>query len=266
MASPFADAGGGRHAALVTNVHVLTGAAPKRALPPKGDTIQFEMRLAGSNPLKVSTMTYPLKMADGTSTWIGSRSHPLADVAIVPLPLEGELFQRPLPCLFPEMIEGRYIQTYPGQLVHVIGYPMGWRDRKNKLPIWKAGHIASEPEEMFDNEPRVLIDITGRVGLSGAPVIAAHHEWQYGVAGQLQFANPGKLLGVYASNARQFADGDLSVEELSLEEANENPNSNPDSRPELGFVWNASLLSEMLGTDLVPHLKREGLPEITPAP
>ncbi len=31
------------------------------------------------------------------------------------------------------------VQTYPGQLVHAIGYPLGWKDRANKLPVWKAG-------------------------------------------------------------------------------------------------------------------------------
>ena len=68
------------------------------------------------------------------------------------------------------------VQTYPGQLVHAIGYPLGWKDRANKLPVWKAGHVASEPEEQFDSEPRILIDITGRLGLSGAPVIPGHRE------------------------------------------------------------------------------------------
>jgi hypothetical protein len=237
MASPIVN--GGHFVALVTNVHVLTGSAPKRSLQSRGDSIQFELRFDGHNPLKVRPVEYSLRAEDGTPTWLGSESHPMADVAIVPLPIQGEMLQQLPPCLLPDMIEGRYIQTYPGQPVHVIGYPMGWRDRKNKLPVWKAGHIASEPDEQFDDEPRMLIDITGRVGLSGAPVIAGHHEWQYGVGGQLRFANPGRLLGVYASNAVQSAFADSSVEELSLEETQGENEIKSDLRPELGFVWNA---------------------------
>jgi hypothetical protein len=253
---------GGTTLCLVTCVHVLTGSAPKRRRPPVGETIRFEVRVDGGNPLRVVTVEYPLAAIDGKATWIASSEFSMADVAVVPIPLEGEALLKPIHCLTPAMIDDRYIQTYAGQLVHAIGYPLGWKDRTNKLPVWKSGHVASEPDEEFDGEPRVLIDITGRPGLSGAPVIAGHREYQYGAGGQLGFVQVGKLLGVYASNAVQSGEGDSSIEEISLEEASVEPPARPDPRPELGFIWKSSLLVNMLHGQLLDEFRDRSLPRL----
>lgn len=61
------------------------------------------------------------------------------------------------------------------QTCFIIGYPEGLVDNSSAnygpLPIWKVGHIASEPSINFRGEPLLLVDATTRRGMSGAPVM-----------------------------------------------------------------------------------------------
>ncbi len=97
-------------------------------------------------------------------------------------------------------------------------------------------------------------------------MIAGHRDYQYGVGGQLGFVQTGKLLGVYASNAVQSAEGDSSVEEISLEEASIESSSRQDPRPELGFIWKSSLLMGMLHGQLVEGFRDRSLPRLAQVP
>jgi len=54
--------------------------------------------------------------------------------------------------------------------ISIIGFPLGFSG-SGKFPIWKTGHIASEPELNYNNEPLFLIDATTRGGMSGSPVV-----------------------------------------------------------------------------------------------
>jgi hypothetical protein len=66
------------------------------------------------------------------------------------------------------------MRLYVSQDCHIIGFPEGLVDKTNSdmpLPIWKTGHIASEPDTNFQGEPVVIVDSTTRPGMSGAPVI-----------------------------------------------------------------------------------------------
>jgi hypothetical protein len=229
--------------ALVTNYHVLTGSAPRRRLPSKGDRIDFEIRRAGESADRVQPVSYPLRTIDGIPTFAPCASFPDADLAIVPLPLQNRVFEQP-PTAFDQQMIDLDVATYPGQSVSVVGYPLGWRDRTNKLPVWKTGHIASEPAIDFDGDPRFLIDITGRAGMSGSPVVAGHMEMYLPSKGIPHLGGSGRLLGVYASNAIRSSTGTGPTEEVSLEEAVEEDRADWIPRPELGFVWKARLISD----------------------
>jgi hypothetical protein len=52
----------------------------------------------------------------------------------------------------------------------IIGFPDGLIDTTHPtlpLPVWKTGHIASEPESDFKGQPIILIDGFTRPGQSG---------------------------------------------------------------------------------------------------
>jgi len=54
--------------------------------------------------------------------------------------------------------------------VSIIGFPFGL-SAPGLFPIWKTGHIASEPMIDYWGKPLFLIDATTRGGMSGSPVV-----------------------------------------------------------------------------------------------
>lgn len=58
----------------------------------------------------------------------------------------------------------------PAMPVSIIGFPYGLATA-GAWPIWKTGHIASDPDLDYDGRPAFLIDATTRSGMSGSPVI-----------------------------------------------------------------------------------------------
>lgn len=252
---------GGYILSLVTNYHILTGAAPRRKLEPVGDAIGIELRTGGAAPEKVYQLSFPLKTTHGIRTWVPCPSFPDADIAAVPLPLNQAHFSEPPYCLDTETTKVD-VDCFPGQAVAVIGYPLGWRDRRAKLPVWKTGHLASEPDLDFDGDPRLLIDITGRPGMSGSPVIAGHMSPYRATGGMLRFGGSGKLIGVYSSNAIRTPREGESAEELSIEEAEESGVTPGLLRPELGFVWKAHLVIETMASIDVERFRTEIWPKL----
>jgi len=55
--------------------------------------------------------------------------------------------------------------------VFILGYPLP-PEITARLPIWKRGTIASEPNFRISGLPKLLVDSSVRPGMSGAPVIA----------------------------------------------------------------------------------------------
>lgn len=255
--------GEGSFVSLVTNRHVVLGPGMGEGNRSVGDSLEFELRLSGGDPNRVQPATYPLYTTTGEPTWLVSSKYPRADVAVVPLPLGGLKFDVPPFCLGLNWVQYD-IMPYPGEPVSVVGYPLGWRDKVNRLPVWKTGHIASEPDQDFDGQPRFLVDITGRKGMSGSPVLAGHKGLYYSKAGLPKMAGSGALLGVYASNALRFDDVAPALSEETTPAAG---GREADSdRPELGFVWKSSLLEEIvLGVNLAQFTEKilRNLPGVT---
>lgn len=63
------------------------------------------------------------------------------------------------------------ITLRPSLDVFVLGYPRGMTGGA-KLPVWKRGSIASEPDVDLDKLPKFFIDTATREGMSGSPVYA----------------------------------------------------------------------------------------------
>lgn len=237
--------GGGFVISLVTNYHVVTGAAPRRRRKPVGDSIGFELRIGGASAVKVTSARLPLRTMDGKPTWIQCPTFPDADVVVVPLPLDQAMFETAPYCLDQATVDFDTV-AYVGQQVGIVGYPLGISDRTNKLPIWKTGHIASEPGLDFDSDPKFLVDVTGRLGMSGSPVLAGHMHPYYTSSGMMRFGSSGRLLGVYTSNLVRQDSTEANREELSVEELIGDRLPESHYRPELGVVWKARLISETL--------------------
>lgn len=59
--------------------------------------------------------------------------------------------------------------------VVVIGYPLGFFDCVNNLPVYRKAMIASDFNINFMDKPYFLIDANLHEGTSGSPVVNSHH-------------------------------------------------------------------------------------------
>lgn len=105
--------------------------------------------------------------ADEEPLWV---EHPLGksiDVVVVPLQEIPGVTIHPLDLKLAEVD----MIPMPALPISVIGYPLGLAAGES-WPIWKTGHIASDPDIDFQvDRPAFLIDATTRSGMSGSPVV-----------------------------------------------------------------------------------------------
>jgi len=220
---------------LVTNYHVLTGYPPEKAKPPKGDNIIFYLHKDAENPGNIKQIRFPLFTKNDKPVWLNSKEFPHADVAVIPivpsLTTDAKVFG------IAEDWTGGNIKVRPTSTITLIGYPYGYYDKKNWLPIWKTGSIASEPDVDFEEKPLFLVDISAFPGMSGSPAFAIAYGAYETIEGPTTVGHVQKFLGIYAST--QVLEEERYLEELTSE-----------SRPgiivreslELGHIWKASLI------------------------
>jgi hypothetical protein len=116
----------------------------------------------------------------------------------------------------------------PSLDVFVLGFPEGMSGGA-KLPVWKRGSIASEPEIDVDDLPKILIDTATRKGMSGSPVYVSQmgsyqSEEKYDTGGYKRFWGEGRrFLGVYS--------GRVGDDEFQAQ---------------LGIVWKSSVIEEII--------------------
>jgi hypothetical protein len=155
---------------LATNWHVVTGRNadtlkcldPNAAIP---DRLIVSFHSAGRLG-EWKNLEIPLHDDDGTNSWI---EHPLGravDLALLPIASDPEIQFYPIDLALANVD----LIPAPAMTVCVIGYPLGL-DAGGNWPIWKTGHIASEPDIDYEGKPVFLIDATTRSGMSGSPVI-----------------------------------------------------------------------------------------------
>jgi hypothetical protein len=121
-----------------------------------------------------------------------------------------------------------------GEDVLVIGYPLGFRDTINNLPIARNATIASVYQVPFEGKPGFLIDSRLHRGTSGSPVSTKPMGIRYTTDGSMNFGGrPRFFLGVHSETVN------------TLER-------DPDEDEPLGlnFVWNANLIPELINYDL----------------
>jgi hypothetical protein len=183
---------------LITNYHVLTGSSPSENKPPLGDRITFQFHQSDEETGNVKTVMMPLFTKHGKPVWISSTTVPEVDLAVIPIvptAYQGcKVYGIASHWANPQM------KIRPTTPVTLIGYPYGFYDTKNALPIWKTGTVASEPEIDFDGKPLVLIDVSAFPGMSGAPAFAISsgmyelHDGNAVAPGMVR-----QFLGIYAS-------------------------------------------------------------------
>jgi len=224
---------------LVTNYHVLTGYPPKETKPPKGDNIIFYLHKDAENPGDVKQIRFPLFTKNGKPIWLSSKEFPHADVAVIPL--VASLYGDVKVFGISEDWTGGNIKVRPTSTITLIGYPYGYYDKKNWLPVWKTGSIASEPVVDFEGKPLFLVDISAFPGMSGSPAFAIAYGAYETIAGPTTVGHVQKFLGIYAS--RQMLKEEKYLEEILSESK---VGLVVSESLELAHIWKASLIMKII--------------------
>ena len=167
---------------------------------------------------------------DGEPLYETHKKGSYIDVTVLPLP-NSQSARYPLDDSFLSPYLNTQLPLRPGQTCHVVGFPEGLIHRYGKgtvLPIWKTGHIASEPEADFDDQPKLLIDATTRRGMSGAMVVVSERDRN-------------RLVGIYSGRYKQPLVGDRVEDAVGF-------------TSELGWVFKSGVVSELIGQH---HIKRQ---------
>ena len=235
---------------LVTNYHVLTGSAPREKKPPIGDNIVFYFHKDDKNTGDLKTIRFPLFTKRNDPIWISSKSFPEADVAIIPL--LPAIYQDCKPYCITEDWTKAPIKLRPTSTVTLVGYPYGYSDTVNALPIWKTGNIASEPKVDFDGKPLFVVDVSAFPGMSGSPAFAVAYGMYEMEQGGTSVGGVQKFLGIYAS--MQVLEEKKYLEELGT---GQKPGIVVSESLQLGHVWKAQLIVDMVKAIDVPRYENE---------
>lgn len=155
---------------LITNWHVVSGRHPisNEVLDPTGKIpnallIWHHGKQLGSWVRKREI----LHDETGNKRWLEHTKGSAVDVVALPLEVvddDVQLYSLDLSLADVDMV------PQVAMPVSIIGFPLGFTS-SGFFPIWKTGHIASEPNLDFHGEPLFLIDATTKGGMSGSPVV-----------------------------------------------------------------------------------------------
>jgi hypothetical protein len=187
----FADLDGGLCPLLVTNKHVVAGAARLFAT--------FIKRKPGADEPDLGK---GVEVALPPHAWFG---HPndRVDVAVLPLasPLgqvSEPLFMRALPLsLLATEVSNLFVDAI--EEITFIGYPNGHRDPKHLTPIVRRGITATPLDLDMGGDPAFHVDGSVFGGSSGSPVFLLNEGTYRSGAGDLTVGSRIVLVGIIAS-------------------------------------------------------------------
>lgn len=223
---------------IVTNFHVVTGHAPGTGEPNQGDRVRFMLHTQQFDPKTVIGIEMPLYTKSAEPLWIASQDHPNADVVLLPLP--PKVYENAFLSVFSEAHTVGNIRVRPTSQVALLGYPYGFSDTLNHLPVWKTGHVASEPNTDFQGDPMFLVDVSAFPGMSGSPVLAVANGTYEMESGAMTTGRIYKLLGVFSAMRVVKAQG---AGEVSV--FNPGGLATAGDSLQLGYVWKAALLADI---------------------
>jgi hypothetical protein len=222
---------------LVTNYHVVTGHTPGTPGDARGERIRIVLHRDPDRPEDVRPVELPLYDALGRPLWLTSETHPNADVVLVPLPPQSYEDLRLF--VFTEAHTRGDIRIRPTSGATLLGYPFGFYDTRHFLPVWKTGHIASEPDVDFEGRPVFLVDVSAFPGMSGSPVLAVANGIYESEDGVMRSGRVLKLLGVFSSMPA------VREERPLVSTLDPGARQTVETTLELGYVWKAALIADL---------------------
>lgn len=154
-----------RNLYLVTNKHVIYGDRYFENPEPEINKIKSNLHTNPQNLSQNEEVTFEL--FDGEERrWL---EHPNRDVDVVLIPVNIDRQRYTIAPIDKTFIEASNIQVGLEKIL-VMGYPYGWYDTANNLPIIRIGHLSSPFKIPFQGKPIMLGDVETHPGMSGGPV------------------------------------------------------------------------------------------------
>ena len=112
-----------------------------------------------------------------------------------------------------EFFPNKDIVIDPSSVVAVCGYPLGFYDRRNNLPIIRRGSIASSYWQEFNGEQKFLLDSILHEGMSGSPVVLLPTGMERSWNGSLRMGviSPPYLLGIHTGSITPLGGPDVQL-------------------------------------------------------
>jgi hypothetical protein len=212
---------------LVTNYHVVTGHPPGSGLRGQGDRVVIYLHLDKNEPSQVKQIALPLYSKTGDPLWVQSHEHLDADLILLPLPAGA--YANVSMWVFAEEHTTTNIMIRPTSNATLLGYPFGFSDTTNRLPVWKTGHVASEPRMDFQGRPAFLVDVSAFPGMSGSPVLAVANGVYEDESAVMRSGRVLRLLGIFSA----------------MPVIKSQTPGQADTSLQLGYVWKADLIVEL---------------------
>lgn len=153
------------HFYLVTNKHVIYGDKYYEDPNPEINIIKLRIHINPQNLSQNEEIT--IELFDGENKkWL---EHTDQDVDVVLIPINIDRQKYVITPINKSFIETSNIEV-GFEKIFVMGYPYGWYDTHNNLPVARVGHLSSPFKVPFQGRPILLGDVETHRGMSGGPV------------------------------------------------------------------------------------------------
>ena len=188
---------------LVTSRHVLID-EPSKHFP---DRIEVQVHGEGGDPLNPAVLSL-LLYSEGKAVWRQGQD-PGGEIDVAVIQIDRSTLGSALPPAFtPAHLQKELADVGIGMPLLIVGFPLGFHDGVNHLPVVRQAGIASAFGTRFQGQGFFLTDARMHRGASGAPVVMRDP----GAAADAEL--PWKLLGIHAARM-DMSSRDL-VEDESL--------------------------------------------------
>lgn len=192
---------------IVTNKHVVTGAAKGRFL--------LTLQDAAGGPSFGKCQAFELDTFEQRWTPHPDPNVDLCAMPIAPLLIAAEQRNQELfyVTLDKELLPSKTeIEDMIGlENITMVGYPNGLWDRKNNLPIFRRGVLATDYKYDWNGKKEFLIDAACFPGSSGSPVMLFDVASYQTRKGTFMGVSRIKLLGVLYAGPQHTVEGEVKV-------------------------------------------------------
>lgn len=152
---------------LVTNKHNIYGKEDYQNPIAKAifDKFKLNLHIDEDNLVNNEYIEIPLFERE-KEVWL-EHQNPKVDVIILPVNINrNKYIIRPIDDSY---FDNNYL-IVDFEKIFIMGYPHGWYDKLNNIPITRIGHLSSPFYVGFKRQDRMLADVEVHPGMSGGPV------------------------------------------------------------------------------------------------